>query len=363
MTINEKISNILTSYYGINDMPNPFGNGHINDTFVAGDNIIQRINTNIFEDYDGLMNNIMLVTDHLKRKAAEKGGDPDREVLTVVPTVDRKTYVKTEEGVFRVYKLIKDATSYDEITPERFYEAGRGFGNFQTMLSDFPADKLVETIHDFHNTRTRFDAFVRAVKSDKVGRADSVLKEITFVLEREKYVDTVNTAIKDGKIPLRVTHNDTKLNNVLLDNESGRAVCVLDLDTVMPGSLLFDYGDALRYGASTAAEDETDLSKVSFDLERFETFTAGFKEGICGRITGEEIRLLPFSVKLMTLECGMRFLTDYLSGDEYFKISRKDHNLDRARTQFRLVWDIEQKEDKMAEIVARVFGSNGGDGI
>ena len=357
MTINEKISDILTSYYGINDKPKPFGNGHINDTFIAGDNIIQRVNTNIFEDCDGLMNNIMLVTDYLKRKVAENGGDPDREVLTVVPTADRKTYVKTEDGVFRVYKLINDATSYDEITPGRFYEAGRGFGNFQTMLSDCPAGELAETIHEVHNTRARFDAFVRAVKSDKVGRAAGVSEEIGFALAREKYVDRVNSEIEDGRIPLRVTHNDTKLNNVLLDNESGHAVCVLDLDTVMPGSLLFDYGDALRYGASTAAEDETDLSKVSFDLERFEAFTAGFKEGICGRITDEEVRLLPFSVKLMTLECGMRFLTDYLSGDEYFKISRKNHNLDRARTQFRLVEDIERKEEKMAEIVSRVFGS------
>lgn len=350
------ISDILAAY-GIESDVAPFGNGHINDTYIVNDFVVQRINTSVFANYKGLMNNIELVTEYLKKKIVAAGGDPERETLTVVKTKCGKPYIKTDLGVFRVYKLVKDATSYDTVTPELFYEAGKGFGRFQTMLSDFPPEELVETIPNFHNTRSRFEAFKTALAADPLGRAADVRDEIAFVLEREKDVDIVTDAIEKGILPLRVTHNDTKLNNVLIDNESGKAICVIDLDTIMPGSLLYDYGDALRYGAATAAEDEKDLSKVGFDLERFEAFTKGFVEGIEGKCTKEEVELFPFSIKLMTLECGIRFLTDHLLGDTYFKIAREGHNLDRARTQFKIVSEVEHLDEQMKSIVAKVVGN------
>lgn len=356
MSTETNISDILAAY-GIESDVAPFGNGHINDTYVVNDFVVQRINTTVFANYKGLMNNIELVTEYLKKKIAAAGGDPERETLTVVKTKCGKPYIKNDLGVFRVYKLIKDATSYDTVTPELFYEAGKGFGRFQTMLSDFPSEELVETIPNFHNTRSRFEAFKAALAADPLGRAADVRDEIAFVLEREKDVDVVTDAIEKGKLPLRVTHNDTKLNNVLIDNESGKAICVIDLDTIMPGSLLYDYGDALRFGAATAAEDEKDLSKVGFDLERFEAFTKGFVEGIEGSCTKEETELFPFSVKLMTLECGIRFLTDHLLGDTYFKIAREGHNLDRARTQFKIVSEVERLDNQMKAIVAKVVGN------
>lgn len=356
---NNDISALL-SLYGANDKAVPFGNGHINNTYIVGDLVIQRINTSVFADYRGLMHNIEAVTAHLKKKIAASGGDPERETLTIVHTLDGRSYVETKDGVFRAYKLIRRATSYDTVTPELFFEAGKGFGHFQTMLSDYPADSLVETIPNFHNTRSRFEDFKKAVALDPKNRAKDVADEIAFVLDREKDVDLVIDMIRSGDLPLRVTHNDTKLNNVLIDDESGRALCVIDLDTVMPGSLLFDYGDALRYGAATAAEDERDLDKVGFDLSRFEAFTRGFIEGIEGSCTDKETELMPFSVKLMTLECGMRFLADHLLGDTYFKTSREGHNLDRARTQFKIVSEVERLEGEMKTIVDRIVksGSN-----
>lgn len=355
MISKNSISEVL-SLYGIESDFAPFGNGHINDTYIVNDYVVQRINTSIFANYKGLMRNIELVTEHLRKKIIAAGGDPERETLTVVKTKSGMPYVETEFGVFRVFKLVKDATSYDSVTPELFCEAGKGFGHFQTMLSDFPSEELVETIPNFHNTRSRFEAFKAALESDPLGGAADVGDEIAFVLEREKDVDVVTDAIEKGILPLRVTHNDTKLNNVLIDDKSGRAICVIDLDTIMPGSLLYDFGDALRFGAATAAEDEKDLSKVGFDLAEFEAFTKGFVEGIEGSCTKEEIELFPFSVKLMTLECGIRFLTDHLLGDTYFKIAREGHNLDRARTQFKIVSEVERLDGQMKSIVKKVIG-------
>ena len=348
----------ILNAFGIDSMLIPFGNGHINDTYITEDRayILQRINTSIFNDPKGLTNNVVLITGYLKNWLSANGGDPERETLTPIPTKDGAWFFRADDGAcYRVYRTIQDAVSYESATPELFYQAAKGFGRFQKMLSGFPADRLKETIPDFHNTRSRFEALRTAVDADRFSRVAEAKAEIEFCYAREADTDVIVTAIKEGKIPLRVTHNDTKLNNVMMDKASGTAVCVIDLDTVMPGSLLYDYGDALRFGASTAAEDERDLSLVHFDLTLFETFTKGFLEEVGDRLTASEAALLPFSVKLITMECGMRFLTDYLSGDTYFKTSRPGQNLDRCRTQLKLVAEIEEKTPEMKRIVADIL--------
>ncbi|MBQ7075707.1 MAG: phosphotransferase, partial [Clostridia bacterium] len=281
------------------------------------------------------------------------GRDYERETMTVISTVDGKPYYLTENGdFFRVYLFISDTVTYQAVEdPEIFYNAAKAFGEFQKMIADFPADKLNETIKNFHNTKVRYENFTNSVAQNKSGRAEEVTEEIKFVTDREHYCDVVNQAIKEKTVPLRVTHNDTKLNNVLMDKETGKGVCVIDLDTVMPGSLLYDYGDSLRFGTNTAKEDEADLSKVSCSLEYFEAFTKGFMEVMKDTMTEKEIDLLPFSAILMTFECGMRFLADHIDGDIYFRTSRPNHNLDRARNQFKLVYDMEQKLPQMKEIV------------
>lgn len=344
--------------FGIDSELIPFGNGHINDTYITADRayILQRINTSVFSDPKGLTNNVVLITGYLKNWLSANGGDPERETLTPIPAKDGSWFIRTDDGeCYRVYKTIQGAVSYDSATPELLYQAAKGFGKFQKMLSGFPADRLKETIPDFHNTRSRFEALRAAVNADSYTRAAVAREEIDFCFAREADTDVIVTAIAEGKIPLRVTHNDTKLNNVMMDEKTGTAVCVIDLDTVMPGSLLYDYGDALRFGASTAAEDERDLSLVHFDLTLFETFTKGFLEELGDRLTASEAALLPFSVKLITMECGMRFLTDYLSGDTYFKTSRPGQNLDRCRTQLKLVAEIEEKTPEMKRIVADIL--------
>lgn len=335
-----------------------YGNGHINDTYIADSEpryILQRINHAIFKEPDKVMSNIVGVTEFLKAKIIAAGGDPTRETLSVIKTKDGKSYYKTEDGnYFRMYNYVENAVSYEAVeNPKQFYEAARAFGRFQNMLSDYPADKLYDTIPFFHDTVKRFGDFEKAVADDLAGRRASVEKEIEFVLSRKADAAVVVDAIADGRVPLRVTHNDTKLNNVMLDAVDGSGVCVIDLDTVMPGSLLYDYGDALRFGASSGAEDEVDLDKIYFDLELFEAFTKGFLQEVGDKLTPAEIEFLPFSAKLLTYECGMRFLGDYLNGDTYFKIHREHHNLDRARTQFKLVADIETKLGAMKEIVKK----------
>lgn len=348
----------ILKQFGIESTPIPFGNGHINDTFITEDRayILQRINTSVFNDPKGLTNNVVLITGYLKNWLSAHGGDPERETLTPIPAKDGAWFIRTDDGeCYRVYKTITGAVSYDSATPELFYQAAKGFGKFQKMLAEFPADRLKETIPNFHNTRSRFEALRAAVESDRFDRVAIARQEIDFCYAREADTDVIVSAIAEGKIPLRVTHNDTKLNNVMMDRQSGTAVCVIDLDTVMPGSLLYDYGDALRFGASTAAEDEQDLSLVHFDLTLFETFTKGFLEEVGDRLTASEAALLPFSVKLITMECGIRFLTDYISGDTYFKISRPGQNLDRCRTQFKLVAEIEEKIPEMKRIVSDIL--------
>lgn len=334
----------------------PYGNGHINDTYLIDQTpryIMQRINSKVFKNPPQVMKNIEAVTEHLRKKIAANGGNPERETLTLVRTIDGQTYYKADkDNYFRVYRFIENALSYDAVeNPIQFYNAARAFGKFQNMLADFPAEKLHETIEKFHDTRDRFGKFKAAVDADVCGRAKDVKKEIDFVLAREKDTGIIVDAIADGSVPVRVTHNDTKLNNVMLDKDTGEAVCVIDLDTVMPGSLLYDYGDALRFGASSGSEDERDLAKIYVVDELFESFTKGFLEETASVLTEREKELLAFSAKLMTYECGMRFLTDYISGDTYFKIHREGHNLDRARTQFKLVADMEKKKDKLNAIV------------
>ncbi|MDO4473695.1 MAG: aminoglycoside phosphotransferase family protein [Eubacteriales bacterium] len=342
----------------------PFGNGHINDTFLLTFEvkkmgkikaILQRMNQNVFNNPIELMENIVGVTSYLREKIIEQGGDPERETLNVIPATDGKPYYKDSFGDYwRSYIFITDATSYDLIEdPDIFYESGLAFGNFQKLLSDYPADTLYEVIEGFHDTAARLERFKKAVKEDVMGRAAEVQDEIRFVLERQDVAEFFGKCLASGEVPLRVTHNDTKLNNIMIDNKSGKGVCVIDLDTVMPGLAMNDFGDAIRFGASTAAEDEKDLDKVSCSMELYELFAKGFIEGCDGRLTDKEIELLPMGAKVMTYECGMRFLTDYLEGDKYFKIHRPEHNLDRARTQFKLVKDMEAKWDEMTSIVEK----------
>lgn len=335
----------------------PYGNGHINDTYLVTTPmyIMQRINTNIFKSPDELMDNIENVTAFLREKIVAAGGNPDRETLTVIPTKDGKKYYRLDDqNVFRVYLFVVDTKSIENSkTPEDLFEAGVGFGHFQMLLADFPVEKLYETIKDFHHTPKRIEALKTAIAENKAGRADSVQEEIKFALDQVEWAGSVVAGLEDGSIPVRVTHNDTKINNILFDQETGKAVCVIDLDTVMPGSMLYDFGDALRMGGSTAAEDETDLDKVWFDKECFEAFAKGYLSEMKDSLNEKEISLMPLSVKLMTYECGIRFLTDYLNGDTYFKIHREHHNLDRCRNQFKLVADITAKEAELAEIVKK----------
>ena len=335
-----------------------YGNGHINETYLVESRhryILQKINTSIFQRPQDVMENLRAVTEHLRTKILAAGGDPVRETLTLVPTVDGKSYYTAPDGsAYRMYYFIEDAVSLDQAqTPEIFAASAHAFGKFQRMLADFPAEKLHEVIAKFHDTGDRLRQFREAVERDAVGRAASVRQEIEFVLSRGDQVTKVTDAMEEGSVPLRVTHNDTKLNNVMLDAKTYEGVCVIDLDTVMPGSMLYDFGDSLRFGASTATEDETDLSKVWFDLTYFEAFTQAFVEEVGDTMTAKERELLPFAPWLMTFECGMRFLTDYLNGDTYFRIHREHHNLDRCRTQLKLVADMETKMEQMQAIVAK----------
>ncbi len=340
----------------------PLGQGHINSTYAVYFRreteppiryVLQRINTSILKDPLALMKNIEGVTNHLRKKIIEAGGNPERETLTIVKTKDGKLfYEDTDKECWRAYLFIEDATCYQSAEkPGLFYNSAKAFGRFQKLLSDYPAETLSETIEKFHNTANRYKNFEIAVAEDKMGRVKDVLKEIEFVKSRKDDCSIVVDLIEKKEIPLRVTHNDTKLNNIMMDNETNEGICVIDLDTVMPGSVFYDFGDSIRFGASSAAEDETDLSKVYMDINLFEEYTDGFLSEAGETLTKKEYELLAFSAKLLTLECGIRFLTDYLEGDTYFKIHREHHNLDRARTQFKLVADMEEKMDMMNEIV------------
>ncbi len=344
-----------------------WGNGHINDTyrltFDIGDKeqkryILQRMNRSIFLKPAEVMENIMGVTSYLRKKIIENGGDPERETLNVIPAKNKKAYYVDSQGEYwRAYTFIEHATCFDQVEkPKDFYESAVAFGNFQRLLADYPVEKLHETIPGFHDTKARFEVFKKAVEVDVCKRASSVKQEIDFVLAREDVADYFGDLIAKNEVPFRVTHNDTKLNNIMIDNETRKGICVIDLDTVMPGLAMNDFGDSIRFGASTGLEDEPDLDKVWCDMNLFELYTKGFIEGCGGKLTKQEIALLPMGAKVMTFECGMRFLTDYLQGDTYFKIHRPQQNLDRCRTQFKLVWDMEAKWKTMQEIVKKYQG-------
>lgn len=337
--------------------------GHINDTFILTfENnqeivryILQRINTNIFKNPDELMENIKNVTEHIKSKIIKENGNPLRETLNIIETIDNKNYYLSSDGdYFRAFVYITDAKTYQIVEePIHMYKCGKALGKFQQQLSDFKVEKLYETIIDFHNTKKRYEAFLEVVNLDPLNRVNLVKEEIKFVLDRADDCEILVDMIEKGKIPLRVTHNDTKFNNIMIDEKTDEAIAVIDLDTVMPGLIAYDFGDSIRSGATTALEDEIDLSKVNFDINLYEEFVKGFLEETKDSLTNLEKEYLPFGAKLMTFECGMRFLMDYINGDVYFKIQRENHNLDRARNQFKLVKDMEDSMDKMKDIVLK----------
>ena len=335
--------------------------GHINNTYVFDfDNggeinryLVQELNTYVFKQPEALMGNVVSVTEYIRKKVIEQGGDVKRECLQVFPAKDGKPYYIDDEGKFwRCYNFITDAHSYPCVdSAETFCNAAKAFGKFQKILADYPSETLVETIPNFHNTVSRFADFKKAVADNISGRADRVKDEIEFVLAREKDCSVLLDLLEAGKLPLRVTHNDTKLNNVLFDNATNKDICVVDLDTVMPGLSLYDFGDSIRFGANTAAEDEKDVAKVTLSLEYFKAYTYGYLSEAGESLTKEEIDQLAFSGKLLTFECGMRFLADFINGDVYFKTEYPEHNLVRARTQLELVADIERKLPEMQKIV------------
>lgn len=367
MIMSEKINNVeelLNAFQFKGELSEikQLDDGHINDTyyfeFVEENGhkcryLVQVLNTFVFKDPDALMKNVVGVTNYLHDMIIKNGGDPERESLYVYPTKDNKSYYIDKNGkCWRCYNFIYDAHTVQMVDcAETFYKAAKAFGKFQQMLADYPGETLSETIPNFHNTVSRFADFKKALADNISGRAEQAEKEISFVLAREKDCSVLLDLLKEGKLPLRVTHNDTKLNNVMLDNTTGEGICVVDLDTVMPGLSLYDFGDSIRFGANTAAEDEKDLSKVNLSLEYFKAYAMGYLSTAGESLTAEEINQLAFSSKLMTLECGMRFLGDFINGDVYFKTDYPEHNLVRCRTQFKLVGEMEKHMDEMNAIV------------
>lgn len=331
-----------------------FGHGHINHTLkvttdTGAEYILQRINKYVFRNPVRLMNNVCSVTDYLRQRCE----DP-QTALHYIPTHKGKFYHQDKEGEYwRMYDFVGGFCLDAPEDDNDFYQSALAFGQFQKQLADFPAETLYETIPEFHNTIDRYRQFKESVSVDACGRAADVQEEINFMLEREELGGTLQRMRESGELPLRVTHNDTKLNNVLLSRETRKPLCVLDLDTVMPGLSLYDFGDSIRFGAATAAEDEKDLSKVSMDLHMFEVYTRGYMEAAT-TLTDKEVEMLPMGALIMTLECGVRFLKDHLDGDLYFKIAYPGHNLDRARTQIKLVADMQSKWDEMNRIVAKL---------
>jgi len=334
----------------------PYGSGHINDSYCAvfqqnGKQmryIVQRMNHHIFKNPVALMENVERVTAHLAQQLNGQS-DSDRRVLSLIPARDGRAWYMDEGGNYwRAYRFIENARSYDAVeTAQQAYQAGRAFGRFQQMLAGLPAPRLHDTIPDFHNTTKRFEALQQAITADVANRAALAKAEIDFALKHESIVGVLMAA----NLPERVTHNDTKFNNVLLDDATGEGICVIDLDTVMPGLAAYDFGDMVRTTTSPAMEDERDLSKVEMNFSMFDALMHGYLEAAGTFLTNAEKGNLAFSGKLITFEIGVRFLTDYLSGDTYFKVHREGHNLDRCRTQFKLVEAIESQEDKMHRLV------------
>ena len=335
-------------------------NGHINRTYFLTCNtgkryVMQMVNTDIFKKPDEVMENIVGVTEHIRRGYEAKGIDATRRALNVIWTKGGKWGYVDERGVYwRMYDFVEDSDCYMQVeSAEMFTKVGYAFGQFQRQLADFDASALHESIPNFHNTEWRYANLEKAIAENKSGRAHLIPDDIKFALDRKEITSFINKSIADGSLTLRVTHNDTKLNNIMMDRETGEGICVIDLDTVMPGSVLADFGDSIRFGASSAAEDETDLSKVYCRLDMFEAYAKGFIEGLEGSLSESEIRALPMGALILTYETGIRFLSDYLDGDTYFRVNYPNHNLDRARNQFKLVKDMEEKMAEMNAIIEK----------
>ena len=339
--------------------------GHINETYTATYDqggtrvryIHQKINRNVFKNPAGVMKNVMRVTTHLRKKLERRSPrDLTRRSLVVIPTRDGKSYYENGDSeVWRTFVFVEGVETYEAVhSPAQALQAGRAFGEFQWLLVDLPGERLIETIPDFHNTRKRFSALQQAVQRDHYNRAKDARPEIAFALAHEKIVDVILEAMAKGRIPERVTHNDTKFNNVMLDVLTGEAMCIVDLDTVMPGCALYDFGDMVRTTTSPTLEDELDLSKVKMQMPMFKKLAQGYLSTAGQFLTKAEKAHIAFSGKLITFEIGIRFLTDYLSGDTYFRIHRPAHNLDRCRTQFKLVESIERLEDAMQTFVNKL---------
>jgi hypothetical protein len=332
--------------------------GHINETYTATYDqggvpvryIHQRINHEVFKDPSGLMENLARVTQHIRRKLVEKGvRELTRRTITVVPALDGKSYFRTRDGEYwRTFVFIERTRTFESVeSTDQAYEAGKAFGEFQSLLVDLPGGRLYDTIPNFHNTRSRFDAFVEAVTADRLNRAATAKKEIEKLLDREKLCDVILKGLASKKLPERITHNDTKFNNVMLDADSGKAMCVVDLDTVMPGCALYDFGDMVRTTTSPTMEDELDLSRVKIRMPMFKGLCRGYLEAAGSFLNKNERALIAFAGKLLTYTIALRFVTDFLKGDTYFRVHRPNHNLDRTRTQLRLVESIEQNEEAM----------------
>ena len=339
-----------------------FGSGHINKTYIAKYKedkkeqkyVVQRVNNGVFKNVDELMDNVFAVTSYLRKIIRENGGDENRETLHFIKTKDNKKYYKCNDGSFyRAYVFVKDSVSFDFAeNAEMFKSSGIAFGRFQKMLGDFDADSLYETIPNFHNTIWRYEnEFLPALEIDVKNRAESCKDVIDFINARKDKMGVLVDLIDEKKIPLRVTHNDTKLNNVMFDEKTLQCVCVIDLDTVMPGLALYDFGDAIRFGANTALDDEKDLSKVGINLEYFKAFSEGFLSEAGETLNQCEKEHLAFSAWLLTVELVMRFLTDYLNGDVYFKTEYSEHNLVRARNQMKLALSMEEHMQEMEDII------------
>lgn len=345
--------------------------GNINNTYVAtfqmddGSTkkyLIQKINTTVFTEPYKLMKNIEGVTSYLKRQL-DKEEDTEHQVLEVIKSKDNKSLCfiddHGERDYYRVYEFIENAVTYDCSTdPKMVYNAGKAFGNFTRLLKDYPTSRLSETIKDFHDTEKRYQKLIEDIKIDPFGRAMEVAPEIVFILQRADICSLITDELGTEDVPIRVTHNDTKVNNVMMNKDNGDFMAVIDLDTVMPGSLLFDYGDGIRSNASTAVEDETDLSKVTINLESFEAFTKGYLSEMAQDITYGELSLMGESIRVITLELAIRFLNDYINGDTYFKTNYEKHNLDRARNQIALVEDIERKLDHINHFINDNYKKN-----
>jgi len=358
----EKILANVLAQFGINgeiQSVRPIKTGHINQTYVAQMDgklyTVQTINTYVFPDAEGVMENILAVTAHLRKKVLARGGDASREVLHFYEGNTGKGYWKDEEGKYwRVYDYVDDALSYsiaDDL--QILTDAGEAFGNFQKLLADYPGATLNETIVNFHNTRQRYVNMEAGIERNASGRRENVEEEIEFFRARTGTACRLVEQIDRGELPLRVTHNDTKFNNILIDAATKKPLCVIDLDTIMPGLAAYDFGDAIRFCANSAAEDEKDLSKVYFCMDKFEAFAKGFIGGADGFFTEAELDSMVWGCIIMTLECGCRFLLDYIDGDKYFHTEYPEHNLDRAHTQMKLVEEMEARFEEMQAIIRK----------